>query len=61
MPPTNDRPSPLEIVIGRSLALILHPYAAWRSPFRRDRVVLVSSYFLASYAIVLGALSLLVN
>ena len=53
MPSLNDRPSALEIVIGRSLAVCLHPYAAWRSRSWRDRVLLVSTYFLASYAAVI--------
>jgi hypothetical protein len=46
----------LEVLIGRSAALCAHPFAAWQSPSRADRAVLVISYFAVSYAIVFGLL-----
>jgi hypothetical protein len=48
-----------EILIGRSLALCAHPIAAWRVGSIRARSIVVGSYFVASYALVFGALSLL--
>ena len=57
MPPANKRPSHrLEILIGRSAALCVHPLAAWRSPLRRDRILLLVSYFAISYVVVFGLL-----
>ena len=41
-----------EAVIGRAAALFVHPFAAWRSPSRKDRAVLLLSYFAISYVIV---------
>ena len=46
----------IEVAIGRSAALCVHPHAAWRSPSRRDRAVLLISYFAISYVIVFGLL-----
>ena len=52
-----DRPSTrLEILVGRSLAMCVHPYAAWRSHSRRGRLLVFVAYFGASYALVLGLL-----
>ena len=48
--------SRVEILMGRSAALCVHPLAAWRSRSRRDRAVLLMSYFAISYAIVFGLL-----
>jgi hypothetical protein len=57
MAPAKDRHSHrIEIVIGRSAAICVHPVAAWRSSARADRAVLVTSYFTISYVIVLGLL-----
>ena len=49
---------PLDIAIGRALAVFVHPRLAWRilSPF--DRVLLAYAYFGASYATALSALFL---
>jgi len=46
----------LEVLIGRSAALCIHPLAAWRSRSRIDRALLVISYVGIGYAIVLGLL-----
>jgi hypothetical protein len=57
MAPAHRRPSNrIEVVLGRSAALCIHPLAAWRSRSRVDRALLVISYFGISYAIVLGLL-----
>ena len=44
--------SRVEILIGRSAALCIHPLAAWRSRSRKDRALLLISYFAISYVIV---------
>jgi hypothetical protein len=55
-----DRPSNrLEIAMGRSLAICLHPVAAWLSRSQRKRLVLVGGYVGAGYVAVLLALLLL--
>jgi len=46
----------LEVLIGRSAALCIHPLAAWRSPLRTDRTLLLISYFAISYVVVFGLL-----
>lgn len=48
-----------EVFIGRSAALLVHPLAAWCSPARRDRTVLLISYFALSYVMVLALLHVL--
>ena len=45
-------------VIGRSMAMCAHPYAAWRVRGTLARVMLVSAYAVGAYAIVLAALLL---
>jgi hypothetical protein len=56
---TTDRPSTSpEVLIGKTLAMFAHPYAAWRSGTRSTRTVVVAAYFAASYAVVLVALKL---
>lgn len=48
----------LALAGGRALAMGLHPFMAWRlRPGLRTRMVV--GYFVASYALVLGALLLL--
>lgn len=47
---------PLETALGRSLALVVHPHAAWRVLRPRGRVILVGAYFLAGYASALTVL-----
>ena len=57
MAPAHRRPSSrLEILMGRSAALCLHPIAGWRSRSRKDRTLLVISYVAVSYVVVLGLL-----
>lgn len=43
--------------IGRSLAMCVHPVAAWRRGSLRGRVVVVGAYVAASYTAVLLALT----
>lgn len=45
-----------EVVIGRSLALCVHPYAAWRARSIGARLFVVLAYLTASYAVTLAAL-----
>jgi len=53
MVPARNRPSNrIEILVGRSAALCIHPLAAWRSRSRKDRALLLISYFAISYVIV---------
>jgi hypothetical protein len=55
-----DRPSNrLEIAMGRSLAICVHPMAAWRSSSYRERLVLVGGYIGVGYFATLVALRLL--
>jgi hypothetical protein len=49
---------PLDILIGRCLAYLRHPCAAWRRLPVAGRALLVGAYVAASYAIVLTLLSL---
>jgi hypothetical protein len=54
---TPDRPStPLEILIGRSMAAVVHPVAAWRSGSKAARLHFLAGYFVASYVLVFLAL-----
>ena len=48
----------IEVLVGRSLAMCVHPYAAWRSRSTRCRAFVLFAYFVGSYALVLGALEL---
>ena len=43
-------------MIGRSLAMCVHPYATWRSQPTHFRVLVLLVYLIASYALVLGGL-----
>jgi hypothetical protein len=56
MQPPRLASSPLEILIGRSLAAIVHPVAAWRifSPTRR--LLLLFAYSVVAYIATLWAL-----
>jgi hypothetical protein len=47
---------PIELVIGRWLALCSHPLAAWRVLPASGRLLIVASYFASSYAAALLAL-----
>jgi hypothetical protein len=48
-----------EVLIGRSLAVCVHPLAAWRANARKDRLLVLAGYFTAAYAVALSALVLL--
>jgi hypothetical protein len=56
MAPARKGPHPLEVLIGRSAALCVHPFAAWRSPLKKDRALLLISYVAISYVVVFGLL-----
>jgi hypothetical protein len=43
----------VEIVMGRSLAVLLHPFLAWRVLSAPGRVVLAGGYLLIAYVGVL--------
>lgn len=45
-----------EVLVGRTLALCAHPYAAWRSQSVKRRALVLFAYMTASYFIVLVAL-----
>ena len=60
MAPARNRPSSrVEVLVGRSAALCVHPLAAWRSRSRIDRALLLISYFAISYVVVFGLLQVL--
>jgi hypothetical protein len=46
------------IVIGRTLAACVHPYAAWRASPLRQRLVIASGYFAAGFVSVLAVMLL---
>jgi hypothetical protein len=46
-------------MMGRSLAVCVHPIAAWRSSSQRERLVLVGGYLGAGYVVTFIALRLL--
>jgi hypothetical protein len=46
----------VEVLLGRSAAFCLHPFAAWRRLPAAGRVLLVGAYFGGSYIAVLAAL-----
>lgn len=46
----------LELLIGRSLAMCAHPYAAWRSQSAKGRALVLVAYMTVTYIIVLGVL-----
>jgi hypothetical protein len=49
---------PIEIYLGRGLALLVHPAAAWRRLRPAGRVTLLGAYATVSYVTVLIALLL---
>jgi hypothetical protein len=60
MLPSTQRPStPVEILVGRSLAVCVHPYAAWPLLSNGGRAFVFAAYAAAGYAVVLGALQLI--
>ena len=57
--PAVERPSNrVEILIGRTLAMTVHPTAAWRSSSLSNRALLLFGYFATAYVTVLSALLL---
>jgi hypothetical protein len=59
MAPTLNSPARrLEVLVGRSLAMCVHPYAAWRLYSTRGRLFVLFTYLAASYAVMLIALFL---
>jgi hypothetical protein len=55
-PARNRYSNRIEILLGRSAALCVHPFAAWRSRSRADRALLLISYFAISYVTIFGLL-----
>ena len=49
----------IEILIGRSLAVSVHPALAWKRLTPSKRALMVFGYFAVSYVTVFGALNLL--
>jgi hypothetical protein len=49
----------LETLVGRSVAMFVHPCAAWRSRSGATRLRLLAAYILAGYLLSLGLLLLL--
>jgi hypothetical protein len=46
----------LELLVGRSLAMCAHPYAAWRTHSTAGRLLVFFTYLAASYAVMLTVL-----
>ena len=46
----------LAVRLGRSVALVAHPRAAWLTLSPRGRAALVAAYFAASYIVTLAVL-----
>jgi hypothetical protein len=55
----SDSANRVEKLIGRSLAICAHPYAAWRAGSGPVRAWVFVAYFAASYLAVFCALALL--
>jgi hypothetical protein len=56
----SDRPATrVEVAIGRTLAVCVHPIAAWRTRPDYRRLLLFSGCFTASYILVFVALQFL--
>ena len=49
----------IEVCLGRGLAFLVHPAAAWKRLRPRGRVLLLSAYVTVSYVAVLSALFVL--
>jgi hypothetical protein len=45
-----------EILVGRGLAMCVHPYAAWRVKAPAGRLLVLFAYFAAGFALVLTSL-----
>jgi hypothetical protein len=46
----------IETLVGRSLAMCVHPYATWRSQSTGCRVFVLLAYLVGSYSVVLATL-----
>jgi hypothetical protein len=46
----------LAVLVGRSAAMCVHPYAAWRSHSVRIRLLVVGAYLALGFVVVFGAL-----
>jgi len=46
----------LEILVGRALAMCVHPFAAWRARSSKGRIFVIVAYAVGSYGVVLGLL-----
>ena len=59
MASTLTRPNArLEVLVGRSLAMCAHPYAAWRANSTAGRLLVLFTYLAAGYAVMLAVLLL---
>jgi hypothetical protein len=57
---TPDRPSTrMEVLIGRTLAVCVHPVAAFRSGSKSARLQFFAGYFVAGYVLVFLTLLIL--
>ena len=50
------RPMEIEILVGRALAMCVHPCATWRSRSTKARMLVLAAYVLGGYAVALGLL-----
>jgi hypothetical protein len=46
----------LEILVGRTLAMCVHPFAAWRASSSKRRIFVIVARAVGSYGVVLGPL-----
>jgi hypothetical protein len=49
----------MAVIIGRTLAICAHPWAAWRVSARSGRALVVAAYFVAAFLTTLSALLVL--
>jgi hypothetical protein len=57
----SDSGNRIELMIGRSLAACVHPYAAWHLGSTPVRAWVVTAYFAAGYLAVFCALELVLS
>jgi hypothetical protein len=46
----------IEVMVGRSIAMCVHPYAVWRSRSVKGRALVFLAYAAVGYALTLGVL-----
>ena len=51
-----EHPMELEILVGRALAMCVHPFAAFRARSSKARIFVIVAYAAGSYGVVLGLL-----